>query len=129
MVKDVNITLGKVTVAIAEAASTSGTGYNPGEFNLPKDDPELLELQALTRLRAISKDPLERQTLSLSIFSIRRKVRTKRSNLQYWNAIKTGRAPFSQKKVERVFALKDYKNLDIVLDDPEEILENVEKLR
>ena len=32
-----------------------------------------------------------------------------------------------KKKVERVYALKDYQNLDVLLDDPEEILGNVEK--
>ena len=121
-----DVTLGNLTKAISGAALTSGTGYKPGSFTLPTDDPDILELQALTRMRSTCRDPFERHTLSMSIFKIRRRGRARRSHLEYLNAINTGRAPFSQKKMEKVYALKDYENLDILLDDPSEILENVE---
>ena len=78
--------------------------------------------------RRVCKVPIERQTLSLAIYRQRAKVRQKKLDLEHLSAVKTGRAPFKPKKNNNVFALKDFEDDKILLDDPDDIIENLEKL-
>ncbi len=119
------ITIEKFTASLADAGEKSGKPGFPGSVYLPKDDADLVELETLTQKRRISRSPIERQTLSLSIYRARSRVNTKKADLEHINAVKTGRAPKRNKKNPQITALFDYRNETILLDDEEEIIDNI----
>ena len=122
-----DISLEDLTKAISAAAKQGGKGYIPGNFTIPGNDPDVIELETLTQRKRMCRDPIVRQNLSLDICRARRKVRCKRADMEHWNALKTGPAPHRKKKAATAYAIRDFRDDNIILDDPADIVDNIEE--
>ena len=120
-----NISLKLLTDAIANAGFKHGAPAFTGTFAFPKEDPDIIEMNTLIRRRRLCRDSVQRQNISLSIYRLRTRIRARRADLEHQNAIKFGRAPQQRRATPQVHAIRDYRNQDILLDDPEDIEQNV----
>ena len=68
-------TLQSFTTAVVECALASGSGRRRSKMKLPSDDADMLLLFSLQRQRRDAQDHVLRQTLSLQICRVRRRVR------------------------------------------------------
>ena len=78
----------------------------------------LLSGMAVLMLRAVSKiwSCSVTENLPIAIW-----------DMEHWNALKTGRAPHRKKKVATVFAIRDFRDEDVLLDDPDDIIDKIEE--
>ena len=119
------ITISSVSNAITAASRLSGKGRSHNQVFLPKDDEMVVMLDKLVKLRRACKDPVYRQKISFAIFRARFLVRQAKAELEAKEALKYGRAPRRNRKVNKVFALRDLDHPEIIYDDPEEILDQI----
>ena len=120
--------LGAITDAISNAGRLCGKGSRLTKYRLASDHPLIVEMKQLESHRRQTRDPVHRQSLSLQVCRLRRKIRTLTKEEACKHAISKLEIPGHLKKHQRpskVFSLTDYTFASVTYDTPDAISDHV----
>ena len=119
------LSLSEFTKSVADISKECGVPRKRAGCRLADDDELVVHHQALVSQRSICRCSLTRARLSLDICRSRRKIRTKKVEMEAIAAAKYGRAPRNPQKPPRIYALKDNVDAAIIYDDPDDLHKHV----